>query len=1461
MKRLGIDIGSSSLGWLINEDGKIIKKGVITFDTGMKKGQSGGYVSPTSERRGARLKRNLIRARKYRKWALLEVLINEFCPSDKQEFEIWSKYKKGQTRKFPENKQFLQWLACDFTYLEGGKKYKNPYELRVCALDNKVSKHEFGRALYHLVQRRGYKDIGETDTETKKQIKRRGESGFQQALEKYKVLSKALKYDFLDKSERARNQYPYRDEYRNELELICQAQGYDISKDEKGYYNNNFVAKLWRAIIWQRPLRSQKGNIGKCTLEPNKLRCPISHPVFEIFRAWSFINTIKYYDENDEKLPLSSEYRKLLFDWFLNKDKSFKFEEIRRFLDRKFGKFKKYNYPLDKNQKNDLGKYTDGVYDTSVSGMPICKGLIDVLGEQALQALNEIGFFNNGNAPKIIEHYSVYDLWHILFAFDEKTATEKNFLEKFVVKKLKINDEQKREKFIKLNKSMTAGYADLSLKAMCKIIPFLKEGYLYNEAVVLAKIPELFGENWEEAKEKVMNVIKEANKLYEWNKTVNEIANNLIDKYKSDPYFAIRDCQYELDENDINEVHAACEGKFGKESWKKQKDKNEIIDAVTEKYQEFFKDEKRAYRALQTLTEIFDEILKEKKINIDSKQLYHHSNLENKYLEKYKVDAETEKRILPKAKNKFGFDVDILPQAIIDSIKNPMFNKSMSILRRLINELIKNNEIDKETEIVIELARELNDNNKRIAIERYQNERKNNRAKYREFLEEFSRKEQRNLNIEESIPAFELWTEQTFEETTDEQGNKNTNQNRHEILRVKEAIKRYELWTEQKGQCLYTGKMIGISKLFSSEIQIMHTIPRWILPDNTMANMSVGYQFYNNDLQKEKLPTQCANFYEDADGWGTRIEPRLENWRKIRDNFKKQYEDRLKAKGNEDENTKNKRIQDKHYYKLHYEYWNDKLERFEATEVKDSWARRQLVDTQMVSKYAREFLKTYFMKVSVQKGSITSDFRKIFGFQDEDEIKSRNMHTHHAIDALVLTLIPNNSSHRERILKEYYKAIEENRKADIEALKNSELVQGINVQKLITEIENSTLIFNYEKDKTLKQTNKIVRKREKKQYLKDKKGKFVLDEKGNKILLKAKGDTVRSALFAQTYLGKIKDVERFDDGQPKREKGDWKYKQGKDEFVYVVRKPIKDVLSNINDIIDPKIRELIRKQNNKAVIKDFQGNVIRHVRIKVKAGKEVKERINYRSKHEYKNKFYSESGSIPYAVFLQKSNNNGVERKMIPMASFEIAKVYKKADAFDIDKYIQEYYPSYKEQEWNKQLLKTGQKVFVLKNDKEIENIENVEFQKNRMYVITQLKYDGSKIMLKYHLEAKSTSDIDEQIKSIKNKLLKINEQELGIPLIAENENITDVVERKKDYKKRNENFTQRLKIIEKNSDDKTAKRLKEKIEQYKTESSSIIIEGKTPILGLSKNNWNFLFEGVDFEMKLDGTIIFKNPM
>lgn len=1440
MKKLGLDLGSSSTGWALREDEKITSNGVVTFQAGMMKGQTGGYTSPTKDRRTARSKRRLIQARKYRKWELLEVLLNECVPLGKPELENWSKYKKGQVQKFPENIKFLKWLACDFAY-EGGIKYNNPYKLRVKALDEKLSKHEFGRALYHLVQRRGYKNIGEADEETKKQIEKRGTSGFQIALENNRTIAEALTKHFIDKGQPARNQYPYRAEYQNELEQICEGQEYDISKDEKGEYNNEFVKKLFKAIIWQRPLRSQKGNIGKCTLEPTKPRCPISHPIFEIFRAWSFINTIKYADyEKEEKQFLSPSMRENLFnDFFLKQDKNFKFEEIRNYLDKQLKSKMIYNYPYDYKKKT---------YDSSVAGMPVCKGLIKVVGENGKEAVSTSHKYHIGNAPKKLNEYSIYDLWHILFEFDEK------HLESFAIEKLKIeNVTTKKGKtynpFAELKNNVATGYSDLSLKAMCKIIPFLKEGFLYNEAVVLAKMPELLGDKWEEQKEIIKKCIKKSNDTYNQNKLIVGITNNLIDNYKGldENIYAYKDYTYNIGNRHDSEIINSCIGYFGDNTWNNKTNKDEIIEEVKKKYQSFFKDSKRAYREVPLLTDILKEILKENKIEIKGK-LYHHSNRENLYLKKIKNNKTGEIQ-LPVDK-KTG--LELLPNPIIDSIKNPMFNKSLSILRKLINELIVNGTIDKDTEVVVEVARELNDNNKRAAIERYQNERENKREKYRQFLTEFKEKKNSPINVDESIATFELWTEQTFEETENERKQKVKNKNNSEIHKEKEAIKRYELWMEQKGQCMYTGKMISITHLFSREIDIEHTIPRSILPDNTMANQTVCFRWYNTDKKKKLLPSQCENYSNDKDGWGTKIEPRLDNWITIRDNFKEQYEKRSKPFGGEDEAKKNKRIQEKHYYKMHYDYWQDKIGRFTADEVKDSWARRQLVDTQMVSKYAREYLKTYFKKVAVQKGSVTADFRKIYSFQEQDEIKGRNKHTHHAIDAAVLTLIPTNSSYRDRILKKTYEKFENEGKQF-----TTKPFPEFNSQKLINDIENKTLIVNYEKDKILKETSKIVRKRGKIQYVKNKQGKFILDKDNNKILKVAKGDAVRSTLYAATYLGKIKDVERYDDEQPKREDGDWKYKTGKDEFIFVKRESIDKVKSNdklIEAIIDPVIKKAVKEQKNKTKIIDYQGNSIRHVRIKTSAGKEVKQRINYRSKHDYKNKFYSEAGSLPYAILLQRITNAQPERIMIPLASFEISKFHKETGSFNVNDFVLKNYSDYKDYS-SKQLLKVGQKVIVLKNDNEFEKRFDLDFQTKRLFVINQFKYDGSKIMLQYHLEAQSKSEIDEQVKAIKDAIVKQKEEELGIPFIKENENIIDNVQRKKDYKKRVEDFTKRLKAIADNSSKEISDNIKKVIEQYKTESSSIAIEGQTPILGLSKNNWNFLYEGVDFKISLLGKI------
>ena len=113
--------------------------------------------------------------------------------------------------------------------------------------------------------------------------------------------------------------------------------------------------------------------------------------------------------------------------------------------------------------------------------------------------------------------------------------------------------------------------------------------------------------------------------------------------------------------------------------------------------------------------------------------------------------------------------------------------------------------------------------------------------------------------------------------------------------------------------------------------------------------------------------------------------------------------------------AKNDSIRKRHLLQFELDYWDKKVKTFTLKELPNWWKNSQLVDTQIITKYARAYLKTVFSKIDVQKGSITAEFRKIYGIMG-DEKKDRSKHSHHAKDAAVLTLIPG-SAKREDIFE------------------------------------------------------------------------------------------------------------------------------------------------------------------------------------------------------------------------------------------------------------------------------------------------------------------------------------------------------------------------------------------------------------------------------------------------------------
>ncbi|SKB75734.1 CRISPR-associated endonuclease Csn1 [Salegentibacter holothuriorum] len=308
---LGIDLGTNSIGWAIRDitatDNQIIKNGVLIFDKGV--GEEKGIEFPKVKKRTeSRGKRRNYQAEKYRKWELLEFLIKErMCPLTIEELNEWRKYNKNSPRKYPQTETFINWLRYDFNgdgkpdfRLFGGDKHENHYLFRAKAVsENEDDKKVFqenpqilGRVFYHLVQRRGFKGRDEEEAKTmlegSKNNDTPGRNEIKDYIIKHRSLGAALYHYQKEKSTngekiRIRQRYNLRKDYENELKEICRVQGLEKTSYEK----------LWKAIIWQRPLRTQKGSVGLCTYEKNKRRAPISHPLYEEYRTWVFINNLK----------------------------------------------------------------------------------------------------------------------------------------------------------------------------------------------------------------------------------------------------------------------------------------------------------------------------------------------------------------------------------------------------------------------------------------------------------------------------------------------------------------------------------------------------------------------------------------------------------------------------------------------------------------------------------------------------------------------------------------------------------------------------------------------------------------------------------------------------------------------------------------------------------------------------------------------------------------------------------------------------------------------------------------------------------------------------------------------------------------------------------------------------------------------------------------------------------------
>ena len=163
-----------------------------------------------------------------------------------------------------------------------------PYLYRKIALDRVLEKHELGRILYHLAQRRGYLSNRKQelkDQETTGKVKG-GINDLKKAIQDSGARTLGEYFSMVDpETERIRSRYTERSMFQEEFRAICKAQRKHISEE--------LEEELYNAIFFQRKLKSCKGLIGKCRIYPERSRCSFARNEAQLFRIYTTVNNLR----------------------------------------------------------------------------------------------------------------------------------------------------------------------------------------------------------------------------------------------------------------------------------------------------------------------------------------------------------------------------------------------------------------------------------------------------------------------------------------------------------------------------------------------------------------------------------------------------------------------------------------------------------------------------------------------------------------------------------------------------------------------------------------------------------------------------------------------------------------------------------------------------------------------------------------------------------------------------------------------------------------------------------------------------------------------------------------------------------------------------------------------------------------------------------------------------------------
>ena len=318
--RLGLDLGANSIGWcLIDLDqcGKAIgirDSGVRIFSSSELAGRDPktrtSLAVARREARSARRRRDRYRRRRT---VLMEELVKAGLMPDEE---------------------------AERTCLAD----LDPYEIRARALDERVPLDHFGRAIFHLNQRRGFKSNRQTDSgegddtgkirsgveRLRSAIIDNGSRTLGEFLNDRKkrgewVRARPVKLTIEEKTQDGYEIYPDRGLVLDEFHRLWTAQ----AKDYPDALTDDVRERIERVLFFQRPLKPVKG--GRCPFELHEERLPQAHPIAQRLRIYQELNHLMVEHPGQVTRPLERHERDRLEDELLGKSK-LTFDRMRKVL-------------------------------------------------------------------------------------------------------------------------------------------------------------------------------------------------------------------------------------------------------------------------------------------------------------------------------------------------------------------------------------------------------------------------------------------------------------------------------------------------------------------------------------------------------------------------------------------------------------------------------------------------------------------------------------------------------------------------------------------------------------------------------------------------------------------------------------------------------------------------------------------------------------------------------------------------------------------------------------------------------------------------------------------------------------------------------------------------------------------------------------------------------------------------